>query len=52
MNGLFLNVVSILILCHVKKKRKQQEDSLGIVHDRDEAGTGMTERLMNPRGKT
>ena len=29
----------MLIVCHIKKKRKQQEDPLGIVHDRDEAGT-------------
>ena len=38
MKGFFLNVVSMLIVCHVKKG-KQQEDPLGIVHDRDEAGT-------------
>ena len=39
MKGFFLNVVNMLIVCHVKKKRRQQEDPLGIVHDRDEPGT-------------
>lgn len=42
----------LIVSCKKKKKRKQQEDPLGIVHDRDEAGTRHDRELMDPRGET